>query len=150
MISRFFSLILGLFLASSVLVLLSGGVVFVLYFTNQTALPPGKPLFSNEPPPLKSESSPKAEVQATPNPNPTPNPTPTETLPPGAYEATVTWAEGLSMRGEPNQEAARTGGVGANEKIIVLEESQDGKWQKILTESKQEGWVKNGNTQRVD
>jgi hypothetical protein len=41
--------------------------------------------------------------------------------------------------------------VGFNQKIIILEESEDKGWQKIRLEgSEQEGWVKAGNTEKVD
>ncbi|PHK16786.1 peptide-binding protein, partial [Nostoc linckia z13] len=78
----------------------------------------------------------------------TPSPTP---LPSGAYRGRVTWAEGLSLRAQPNQDGERIGGVGFNQKIIVLEESEDKAWQKIrLEDSGQEGWVKAGNTEKTD
>lgn len=71
-------------------------------------------------------------------------------LPPNAYRAVVTWPEGLSLRSEPSTDAARIGGIGADASIIILEDSADGKWQRVrLPWSGQEGWVKGGNTQRT-
>ena len=71
-------------------------------------------------------------------------------LPPNAYRAVVTWPQGLSLRSEPSINAGRTGGIGADASIIILEESADGKWQRVrLPWSGQEGWVKGGNTQRT-
>lgn len=91
---------------------------------------------------------------------PKPNPTPTQSsqaakstkpLPPGAYPARVSWSQGLILRAEAKQDSERIGGVGFNQKIVVIEESEDKVWQKIRLEgSDKEGWVKAGNTQKVD
>jgi hypothetical protein len=71
-------------------------------------------------------------------------------LPPNAYRAVVTWPQGLSLRSEPSINAGRIGGIGADATIIVLEDSADGKWQRVrLPWSQQEGWVKGGNTERT-
>lgn len=71
-------------------------------------------------------------------------------LPPNAYRAVVTWPQGLSLRAEPKINAGRVGGIGANATIIILEDSADGKWQRVrLPWSNQEGWVKGGNTKRT-
>jgi hypothetical protein len=70
-------------------------------------------------------------------------------LPAGAYEATVSFSEGLSVRDAPD--GGRVGGVDFNEKVIVLEESEDKRWVKIRAEqSNVEGWVKAGNLTRVN
>ena len=154
MLSGLLKLILGFVLAIAVLV--GSGVAVALYFINRTATPPPKPMYSNDNPSLaapvanktKAEATPTSEAKPETSPSPTPSP---ESLPKGAYRGSVTWSQGLSLRAEPNQDAERVGGVGFKEKIIVLEESQDKVWQKIRTEgSKQEGWVKVGNTQRAD
>ncbi|MFN6570677.1 SH3 domain-containing protein [Dendronalium sp. ChiSLP03b] len=160
MLSGLLKFILGFFLALAVLI--GSGVAVALYFMNRTAIPPAKPIFANDSPSLQTkspkatdtESSPTSSKEPTPSPSATPSASPTESpteLPPGAYRGRVTWSQGLSLRSEPNQDAERIGGVGFNQKIIVLEESQDKAWQKIRVEgSKQEGWVKVGNTQRDD
>ena len=71
-------------------------------------------------------------------------------LPPNAYRAVVTWPEGLSLRSEPSVDADRIGGIGADATIIILEDSTDGKWQRVrLPSNGQEGWVKGGNTERT-
>ncbi|AHJ29045.1 hypothetical protein NSP_27170 [Nodularia spumigena CCY9414] len=54
------------------------------------------------------------------------------------------------MRVEPSMDAERIAGVGVNEELIVLEESQDKNWQKIRTQGEQEGWIKIGNTERLE
>ncbi|PHK15816.1 SH3 domain-containing protein, partial [Nostoc linckia] len=145
--------------------LVGGGVAVALYFMNRTGIPPAKPIFSNDSPSVKAQApkatdpaptptSTKSPSGATPTPTPTESPqaTPSPTpLPSGAYRGRVTWAEGLSLRAQPNQDGERIGGVGFNQKIIVLEESEDKAWQKIrLEDSGQEGWVKAGNTEKTD
>jgi hypothetical protein len=55
------------------------------------------------------------------------------------------------MRDQPSPDANSIGGVAANQKVIILEESQDKNWQKIRIEgTDQEGWVKAGNTKKVE
>jgi hypothetical protein len=153
-ISSFLKLILGFTLA--IAVLLGSGVTIALYFVNRTAVPPEKPMFANDnPQPKPKPETPKATpVKATSTPKPTPKPTPTEkpdTLPPGAYEAIVTWPQGLSIRDQPSLNANSIGGVAVNSTLIILGESQDKNWQKIrVADTDQEGWVKAGNTKRVE
>lgn len=73
-----------------------------------------------------------------------------EKLPPGAYFARVTWSTGLSLRAEPSRDAQRVGGVGYNAKIIILNTSDDRRWQKIrIPSSGKEAWVKAGNVAKV-
>jgi hypothetical protein len=164
MFSNVLKFILGILLAIAILV--GSGLATALYFVNRTATPPTKPVFSNDNPSGKPKSPKTAQAKAkTTSPpkssaSPTPTPTPTETpktqespkpLPPGAYTGTVTWPQGLGLRAEPQQDAVRVGGAAFNQKIIILEESQDKAWQKIRLEgSEQEGWVKAGNIQRVE
>ncbi|MBE9058518.1 SH3 domain-containing protein [Sphaerospermopsis sp. LEGE 08334] len=164
MISGFFKLILGFVLA--IAVLLGSGLTIALYFVNRTALPPEKPMFANDNPqpkvdkpkvtPVKATSTSKPTPTSSPKPSPSPTPTPTptespDTLPPGAYQAIVTWPQGLSMRDQPASDAQSIGGVGGNQKVIILEESADKNWQKIrIAGTDKEGWVKAGNTKRVE
>ncbi|MFN6497648.1 MAG: SH3 domain-containing protein [Nostoc sp. DedQUE01] len=167
MLSGLVKYILGFFLAIAVLI--GSGVAVALYFMNRTGIPPAKPIFSNDSPSVKAQapkatepggkptstptstkspSSPTPTPTSTESPQPTPSPTP---LPSGAYRGRVSWADGLSLRAQPNQDAERIGGVSFNQKIIVLEESEDKAWQKIrLEDSGQEGWVKAGNTEKTD
>jgi hypothetical protein len=87
----------------------------------------------------------KPKPTATPD-LPKESPTP---LPPGSYTAVVTWSQGLTMRDKPAFEGQAIGGVAGNQKVIILETSQDGKWQKIrIPDTNQEGWVKSGNTEK--
>jgi hypothetical protein len=161
-ISNVLKYILGIFLA--IVVLIGGGAATALYLMNRTAIPPTKPIFANDSPTIKAQApkTPGASpaltpVEAqTPKPNPTPTLSPDTTeskkpLPPGAYPARVSWSQGLILRAEAKQDAERIGGVGFNQKIVVVEESEDKVWQKIRLEgSDKEGWVKAGNTQKVD
>ena len=167
MLSGFTKFILGFFLAIAVLV--GSGVAVALYFINRTGVPPAKPVFSNDSPSVKAQApkgtesgggkptlTPQTQAQSSPSPTPTPTESPKATpspkpLPSGAYRGRVNWAEGLSLRSQPNQEAEKIGGVGFNQKIIILEESEDKAWQKIRLEgTEQEGWVKAGNTEKVE
>ena len=160
MASNVLKYVLGFFLA--IVVLIGGGVAMALYFMNRTAIPPTKPIFANDSAQVKAQApkTPGASPAITPTEveaNPKPNPTPTlaaespKPLPAGSYNARVTWSQGLSLRAEPKSDAERLGGVGFNQKIIVLSESEDKVWQKIrLDGSDQEGWVKKGNTQPLD
>jgi hypothetical protein len=167
MISNLFKFILGFLLAMAILV--GSGVATALYFMNRSALAPPKPVYANDSPQVKAQApktpAPNAQAtsqpdSATPEATPTPTPTATEKpqtdeatkpLPPGAFPARVTWSQGLSLRSEPKAESERVGGAGFNQKVIVLEESDDKVWKKIRIEgSNQEGWVKAGNLQQVD
>ena len=167
MLSGFIKFILGFFLAIAVLI--GGGAAIGLYFFNRTGIPPAKPVFSNDSPSVKAQApkatepgggksslTPGTKAESSPSPTSTPTESPKATpspkpLPSGAYRGRVSWAEGLSLRSQPNQEAEKIGGVAFNQKIIILEENQDKSWQKIRLEgSEQEGWVKAGNTQKVD
>ncbi|MEA5581908.1 SH3 domain-containing protein [Nodularia harveyana UHCC-0300] len=151
-ISNVFKFILGFLLAIAILI--GSGAAVALYFMNRSLIPPDKPIFANDSPSLQNQSPQATEVKATPETTPTPTPTatpePTEKLPPGAYRGTVTWPAGLSVRAEPSVEANSIGGVPVNEELIVLENSQDQNWQKIRTQSGQEGWVKINNIQRIE
>ena len=77
-------------------------------------------------------------------------PPPEAELPPNAYRAEVTWPEGLSLRAEPAVDAERVGGIESEATIFILEDSADGKWQRVqLPWNGQEGWVKGGNTRKL-
>ena len=155
MLTNLLKVILGFVLA--IAVLLGTGLTVALYFVNRTAVTPPKPMYPNDNPSFqakKPKAIPKSPPKklATPNPTSSPTPTPTESpkpLPPDAYEGTVTWADGLSMRAKPDANSPSIVGVGGNKKVIILEESADKKWQKIrIADTDKEGWVKSGNIQR--
>lgn len=163
-LSGLFQFILGFLLG---VVLLTGGTAALGFvFFSRMAAPPPKPLFNaekqqkdknaNKPAakaPAKTQTTPKAEEQPVKQES-KPEPSPQEEeekLPPGAYKATVSWSEGLSLRDQAGPDAARTGGIMYNDEIIVLETSADGQWQKVrIPGSGEEGWIKAGNVQKVE
>lgn len=144
--------LLGVILA--IAILLGGGVATALYFMLKGSSSPPKPIFANDRPSVKAQGSPtsnkaKSTSQLTSS-NSTNTPSP-KSVAPGTYKARVTWSDGLSLRSEPDLDAERVGGAGYNEQVVVLGESTDKNWQRIRLENgEQEGWIKAGNTQRVE
>ncbi len=174
--------ILGFFIGISLIVGVTGSLVFV-YYKRMSALPK-KPEFSTPPTavseevesataiePLESNSTieikeeeevavssqedlveielePESEPES--EPEPEPEPEPELQLPANSYYATVTWPEGLSLRAEPSVDAERVGGIEYNSKIVILGNSNDGNWQRVMLPwNQQEGWVKAGNVKKV-
>lgn len=121
-----------------------------LYFAAKLTTIPERPVFPNDKkivqianakPTSTAKASPVSESSDTPSPKP---------LEPGAYRALVTQPIGLILRDSANRDANRIGGVGYNEKVVVLEDSPDKEWQRIRVEDgNREGWVKGGNTEKV-
>jgi len=62
----------------------------------------------------------------------------------------VTYPEGLILRDAPNAEAAQIGGIGYNQEVIVLEETEDQEWQRVRLPSSEEGWIRAGNVERIE
>jgi hypothetical protein len=155
---RFFQFLIGFFIG---LTLLTGGVAGIgYYFLKDMLQSPTKPTFAEEKPKekpkaSKSKTEPKTTTKKETVTTPTPTTTPTvkaeEKLPQGAYKATVTWSGGLSLRSEPSIDSERVGGVAYNQELVVLQTSNDGKWQKIRTvDDSIEGWVKAGNVKKSE
>jgi hypothetical protein len=159
-VAKFFT---GFVLA--IAVLFFAGVSTTRYLITRFTTPPPRPTFPNDPSPTPTQSTPAqpeaAQSQSPPAPaespttpaeaQPTPTPTPTPANPPGAYEARVIQPIGLILRQGPSQDAEQIGGVGYDEQVVVLEESSDGEWIKVrLSGSDVEGWVKSGNTERLN
>lgn len=143
--SGLFKVFTGLFLAIALLA--GGGLLAAQFFIAKLSAPPTKPIYSNDKPvsPVKATLKPKAlpdqldvaEVASKP-------------LPSGAYEGRVTQSIGLILRDAPGRDSGQTGGIDYNEKVIVLETSSDGEWQKVKVQSTdKEGWVKAGNTEKT-
>ena len=148
--SSLVKLFLGFVIAITLLV--SGSVALALIFINRASSPPPKPIFANDSSAVKKAANitkPKASTLATKNaPKSKPSPPP---LASGSYPARVTWNQGLSLRAEPSLDAERIGSLDYNQKIVVLQQSKDEKWQQIrLDDSELQGWVKAGNTERVN
>ena len=148
--SSLVKLFLGFVIAITLLV--SGSVALALIFINRASSPPPKPIFANDSSAVKKTANitkPKTSTLATkkaPKSKPSPSP-----LAPGSYQARVTWNQGLSLRAEPSLDAERIGSLDHNQKIVVLQQSKDEKWQQIrLDDSELQGWVKAGNTARVN
>ncbi len=156
--------ILGFALGISIIAGISGALLFAYY--KKMSILPKKPVFPE--PTVVQETTPEAIKSATdieplesnittaeieekevPE-KPQETTKPEEELPPNAYRAIVTWPQGLSLRAEPDINAGRVGGIETKANIIILEDSSDGKWQRVrLPWSGQEGWVKAGNTKRT-
>lgn len=153
--STLVKLFLGVVIAIALLV--TGSVALALIFINRAATPPPKPIFANDTATVKkqakvstSSAAAKSTVAAKPSANPSPSKPAASPLASGTYAARVTWEQGLSIRSEPSLESERIGSVDYNQQVIVLEESQDQKWQRIrLDDDELQGWVKAGNTERV-
>jgi hypothetical protein len=150
-IAKFFT---GFVLA--IAVLFFAGVSTTRYLITRFTTPPPRPTFPNEPSaqadaPAESVSPPAEPPIEAVQPSPTLTPSATPTNPPGAYEALVTQPIGLILRQEPTQDSEQIGGIGYEEQVVVLEESSDGEWLKVRTsENNAEGWVKSGNTERLN
>ena len=135
----------GLFLAIALLA--GGGFLAAQFFIAKLSTPPAKPIYPNDKPalPAKVVTKPKA---GSPD-QPVVTDAPPKPLPSGAYEGRVTQSIGLILRDAPGRDSGQTGGVDYNEKVIVLETSSDGEWQKVRVQSSdREGWVKAGNTEK--
>lgn len=153
-LSGIFKFILGFLVG--IIFLAFCGVGAAYYFWTRLSITPAKPIFAEEQqkksPTLKKasftqSSKPKLRSQPTLTPSQSPSPE----LPPGAYKARVTWPEGLSLRDAPNFESNRIGGVAANQELLVLKQSDDGRWQQVrVVEGNQEGWIKAGNTAKSE
>ncbi|BAW96083.1 hypothetical protein NIES970_10040 [[Synechococcus] sp. NIES-970] len=165
-ISNVFQFILGFLLG--VFLLMVGSVGAAYYFFNRMAATPPKPVFSSEAiAPPEPAPTPEPEPQATEpdlapiiaEPEAIAEETPEEEeeaaaedteLPPGAYAATVTWSDGLSLRAEPSLESARIGGINFNTQVTVLGTNDDGSWQQIRLEDGTEAWVRAGNLRQAN
>lgn len=146
--SSLVKLFLGFVIAITLLV--SGSVALALIFINRASSPPPKPIFANDSTVKKTANitKPKTSTLATKN---APKSKPSPSLASGSYPARVTWNQGLSLRAEPSLDAERIGSLDYNQKIVVLQQSKDEKWQQIRSDdSELQGWVKAGNTERVN
>ncbi|MEB3272345.1 MAG: SH3 domain-containing protein [Prochlorothrix sp.] len=149
--------------------LLTGSIAAARYLLEQFTTPPAKPIFAEElpspspspvpvvvasptpspgpnpsPSPTASPTpNPTASPSASPSPSPSPSPTASPTPPPGDT-GTVSWPDGLVIRESPSVGAGTVGGVDYNQRVVILETSADGDWQRIWFNGT-EGWIKAGN-----
>ncbi|MBI4780604.1 MAG: SH3 domain-containing protein [Oscillatoriophycideae cyanobacterium NC_groundwater_1537_Pr4_S-0.65um_50_18] len=138
-ISKF---ILGFLLAIALLALAGYGAT--RYVLAQLATPPARPIFPNDP----SPSAAPVGVSPSPSPSPVPSVAPSPVV--EGYPARVTQPIGLILRQEPSGEAARVGGIDFNQELTVLEEAPDGAWQRVRLADGTEGWIKGGNTEKLN
>jgi Bacterial SH3 domain len=141
-ISKF---ILGVLLAMALLAL--AGVGTTRYFIAQLATPPAKPTFANDP-----SSTPSAKPPAAPAPSAAASPAVSPTTAPltDGYIARITQPIGLILRQDPSADAARIGGIEFNQEVTVLEDAAGGAWQRVRLSNGAEGWVKGGNTEKLN
>jgi hypothetical protein len=152
--SKISQFVLGFVLAIALLFLAGAGLT--RYMLTRLATSPPRPSFTNDPSPSPAAkaSSPVASSPvaspASPVASPSPSPIPSPSPSPIGYRARVTQLIGLKVRQEPNADAATVGGVEYNQEITILEDSPDGGWQKIQIAGGTAGWIKSGNTTKVN
>lgn len=133
----FFKFLVGVILAF--LLLAGASVAAVLYFAAKLSVLPDRPVFPNEKPVVTNVS----QVQSSPS---------NKGLEPGAYRALVVEPIGLILRDTPSRDANRIGGISYQEKVVVLEKIEDGRWEKVRVDDGGDrvGWVTGGNTEPID
>lgn len=149
-LSGMLKFVLGFVLAIALLFLAGAGLT--RYLLTRLATPPPRPTFPNDPSPSVAASppSPAASAVVSPAASPVVEASPSPEPSSAGYRARVTQPIGLIVRQEPNSDASRIGGVEYNREVTVLEDSPDGAWQKIRLANGGEGWVKGGNTERLN
>jgi Bacterial SH3 domain len=135
--------LLGFTLA--VAILLGAGVIFTNFVIGRLSSLPARPTFPNDVQPkaavaVKDPAKPAPAEAAK-----EPEPAPTE-----GYPAKVTQPIGLLLRAEPSADSNEVDGVAFEEEVTVLETSSDGGWQRIKLANGSEGWVKGGNTEKLN
>lgn len=151
MFYEIFKFLVGFFLA--IFLLAGASVAAALYFAATLTATPEKPTFPNDRPASQTVSNKgKSSTASIPSLTSSPSPTPEEKLEPGTYRAIVTQPIGLILRDSPNRDGNRIGGIAYKDKVVVLEDSADKQWQRVRSQDgeRREGWVKGGNTERVE
>ncbi|WAL62537.1 SH3 domain-containing protein [Thermocoleostomius sinensis] len=148
--SGFSKLILGVLLAIGIL--FGTGVSLTRYLIGRLATPPPRPVFANDPSPVVSPVTTATEA-----PPPEEPPLPEEAAPVSpspvaeeGYTARVIQPIGLILRDQPSRDAVQVGGIEFNRELTVLETSSDGEWQRVRLGNGAEGWVRAGNTERLN
>lgn len=144
--------LLGSTLGILILVAIAAGAGYL--FLRQFSTAPPKPIFANDPEAVKeSAETGSTQNESTPTKSestPSASASPQQANETDGYQAQVVYPQGLILRDTPTLDANQVGGVGYEQTVTVLADSQDKQWQQIRLESGQEGWVKAGNTQRID
>lgn len=135
--------LLGFTLA--VAILFGAGVVFTNFVISRLSNLPARPTFPNDVQPKVSDA--KATPKATAGTAKAPEPAATTAA---GYAARVTQPIGLLVREEPSADSSQIDGVAFEDEVTVLETSADGEWQRVKTSSGAEGWVKGGNTEKLN
>lgn len=122
-----------------VAVLVGGAVGAGYYLVKRLSTPPPRPTFANDRPSPAPKSA-KSQAKGS-----------GEKLEPGAYLAIVTYPDGLSVRDRPEADAGQVSSVDFQQEVVVLEETADRQWQHIRSQTSAiKGWVKGGNTEKVN
>lgn len=144
----------------AIAIIFFAGINATRYILTRLTAPPPRPTFPNDRPSLNASESPAAtegetetasdsQLSEAPSPEATPTASPTSSS--GLYQARVTQSIGLVVRAEPSRDAAQVGGVAYEQEITVIGESPDGEWLQVrVAENGPEGWIKSGNTTRLD
>lgn len=146
--------VLGVVIA--LLLLSMAGVATARYFMARLAILPPKPFYDSEQPAPAAAAPPEdmAAVAAEPGAEaatPPPEAAPEPELPPDSYKAIVVQPIGLIVREGPGTGYPQVGGVDHNEELVVLEEPDGQGWIRVqVITNGQEGWVRAGNTRRLD
>jgi Bacterial SH3 domain len=136
--------LLGFTLA--VAILLGAGVIFTNFLIGRLSSLPARPTFPNDLQPKASAVQPDASPEAAkPEEAPAPIASPAQ-----GYTAKVTQPIGLLVRAEASADSSEVGGVAFEEEVTVLETSTDGGWERIKLNNGTEGWVKGGNTEKLN
>ncbi len=144
--SGFLKVVLGVLLAIALLA--GGGVVAARIMIARLSEPPPKPMYPNDnPTPPKPAAKPASTTAKADKPDKPDKPA-AKPLPSGAYPARVTQSIGLIVRDAPG-DGAQVGGVDYNDRVIVLETSPDGAWQRIRIGNDREGWIRAGNVEQI-
>ncbi|NJL88879.1 MAG: SH3 domain-containing protein [Coleofasciculaceae cyanobacterium SM2_1_6] len=141
-------LLIGITLGLALMV--GGSLAAGYYLFTKFSITPERPSFSEEKPKTPVLASPPAVN--TPNPpSPSASPAPPSPTPAaGLYKGVINWSEGLILRDSPGNNSNRIGGVGYNQQVIVIEESEDKNWQRVrVVATGGVGWIKAGNMDRI-
>lgn len=163
--------ILGILLFSGAS--LAGAYLVYTWFANVPPKPfypddktaPPAVVIKKDPAPAVASSPQPASSPVTPSPQTTPSISPdlttTKSDPPPVVPSAQTTPEtgtfnarvirGLNIRSEPSAQSKRLGGLYYNDRIVVLQTSDDQKWQKIrVLSTGVEGWIKSGNIKKME
>jgi hypothetical protein len=127
----------------AIAILFVAGVGFTNYVIMRLSDLPARPTFPND----SDKAAPAASKDAA---KPAPKAEAAPAAPADGYAAKVTQPIGLLVREEPSAEANQIDGVAYEEEVTVLEASSDGGWQRIRLTNGSEGWVKGGNTEKLN